>query len=101
MRLFVMEDDLKALRLMEASRGTGAVTLADVVLRQKVSEGFESAVLDVDATIAELSNEQSDLGTVRTRLQAKREKKVAKLTTAALLTNSHWARRSVQRNSRR
>ena len=73
---------------MDMSRGLGPVTLAEVVLRQKLSEKFEAAGLEVDAVISELSNEQSDLGTVRTELQTKRDKKVAKLTTAALLTGS-------------
>ena len=86
--LFKMDQDLATLRAMGMSRDTGPVTLAEVVLRQKVSEEFEAASLEVDAVISELSNEQSDLGAVRTELQTKRDKKVANLTTAALLTGS-------------
>lgn len=87
-RLFGMDHDLATLHAMVTVRGTGPVTLAEVVLRQKVSEEFEAAELDVEGVIAELSNEQGDLGTIRAELQTRRDKKVAKLTTAALLTGS-------------
>ena len=49
---------------------------------------MQAAYLDVDSVIAELSNEQSELGTVKTELQARRDRKVGRLTTAALLTGS-------------
>ena len=87
-RLFHLEQDLNALHELQAARGQGPTTLEELALRQQLCEKLSAAGLDVDSVIAELSNEQSDLGTIRTELQAKQAKKVGRLTTAALLTGS-------------
>ncbi|MFZ0516127.1 MAG: hypothetical protein WBF45_00285 [Acidobacteriaceae bacterium] len=49
---------------------------------------MQSCNLQVDGVISELSNEQSEIGAIRTDLQARRDQKVSRLTTAALITSS-------------
>ena len=58
------------------------------MLRQEVLELIQAASLDVDGVIAELSNESALLGSLRSSLQSRRDRTVARLNAAALITSS-------------
>jgi hypothetical protein len=64
------------------------MTLEELSVRQEFLESVQASLLDVDSVLAELTNEQAELSSFRTALQARRDKKVGHLTTAALLTGS-------------
>ena len=58
------------------------------MIRLDLMEALETATLEVDDVVGEISNERNQLGDLRTALQVRRDKKVGQLTTAALLTGS-------------
>jgi len=64
------------------------MSLEELSARQEFLEAVEAANLDVDSVIAELANEQSELGSIRTILQARRDKTVSRYTTASLISGS-------------
>ncbi len=80
---------IKQLALLQGARGCGAhATPAELVLRQDLSESIQAAALDVDSVVAEISNEQGELLNLRTVLQMRRDKTVARYNAAALITGS-------------
>ena len=80
---------IQALQAMQKNRASDtAASIDEIDVRQELLEDIQAATLDIAAVIAELSNEQSELGSLRTELQMRRDKKVGHLTTAALLTGS-------------
>ena len=80
---------IRALQAIQKNRVRDAApSLDEIAVRQELLEDIQAATLDIASVIAELSNEQSELGSLRTELQMRRDKKVGRLTTAALLTGS-------------
>ena len=80
---------MKQLSDLQSRRPCGSpVTTEELGLRQELSESIQAATLDVDSVVAEINNEQGELANLRTRLQANRDKTVAKYNTAALITGS-------------
>lgn len=56
--------------------------------RLDLLEGLDTATLQVDDVLGEISNKRNQLGDLRTAIQVRRDKTVGLLTTAALLTGS-------------
>ena len=84
-----IEPLLRQLAIVQGQRGCGpTVSLEELTMRQQLLEEVQSATLDVDGVLAEIANEQGQLSNLRTSLQSKRDKTVARLNTAALLTGS-------------
>lgn len=80
---------MEQIRILRAKRAAGeAASPEELTSRQELTEMVQAANLDVDSAVAELANEQSELGTLRATLQTRRDKTVSRLTTAALLTGS-------------
>ena len=80
---------IQALQAIQKNRAwDSAPPMDEIAVRQELLEDIQAATLDIAGVIAELSNEQSELGSLRTELQMRRDKKVGRLTTAALLTGS-------------
>ena len=80
---------IQALQAIQMKRAWDAApSMDEIAVRQELLEDIQAATLDIAGVIAELSNEQSELGSLRTELQIQRDKKVSRLTTAALLTGS-------------
>ena len=74
---------------MRAERGaSNAPTLEERMTRLDLLEAIETAALEVDDVVGEISNERNELGDLRTALQIRRDKTVGQYTTAALLTGS-------------
>ncbi len=87
--LLALDAPLHQLRTLQSQRSADTpATLAEVTARQQLSESIQATTLDVDSVLAELANEQSELSSLRTSLEARRDKTVGRLTTAALLTGS-------------
>ncbi len=88
-RILELTPRMKQLTQLQRARGCNApVTPAELVVRQELSESIQAAALDVDSVVAEISNEQGELSNLRTVLQMKRDKTVARYNTAALITGS-------------
>ena len=88
-RILGFEPLLRRLSIVQAQRGCDpSPNLEELTLRQQLLEDVQSSTLDVDAVMAEIANEQSQLSELRTSLQAKRDKTVAKFNAAALITGS-------------
>jgi hypothetical protein len=84
-----LDSKLDQFRSLQAQRPAGtSPTLEEVTVRQELFEAVQASLLDVDSVLAELANEQSELGSLRSELSARRDKTVGRLTTAALLTGS-------------
>ena len=80
---------IHALQAVQKNRAWDAApSMDEIAVRQELLEEIQVATLDIAGVIAELSNEQSELGSLRTELQMRRDKKVSRLTAAALLTGS-------------
>ncbi len=87
--IFGLSDLMEKLRTMRAERGAGtAPTLEERMTRLDLLEAIETAALEVDDVVGEISNERNELGDLRTALQIRRDKTVGQYTTAALLTGS-------------
>ena len=87
--LIGIDSELQKLSAVQALRPPGAPpTLEELAIRQKILETVQSCDLQVDGVIAELSNEESEISAIRTEMQARRDKKVSRLTTAALITGA-------------
>ncbi len=65
-----------------------AATLPELTLRQSLLESIEGSELDVESAVAEIDNERGELGNLQTALRSSRDKTVAKLNAAALITGS-------------
>ena len=63
-------------------------TIEELTARQELLESIQISSLDVDSVLAELSNERGKLTDLRASLQSRRDRSVARLNTAALLTGS-------------
>ncbi len=88
-KIFGLSDLVEKLRTLRAERGaTTAPTIEERMIRLDLLEAIETATLEIDDVVAEISNERNQLGDLRTALQVRRDKTVGQLTTAALLTGS-------------
>ena len=88
-KIFGLSDLIAKLQALQADRVAGtAPTLDEKMTRLDLLEGVETATLEVDEVVGEISNERNQLGDLRTALQVRRDKTVGRLTTAALLTGS-------------
>lgn len=87
--IFGLANLVEKLHALQAERGTSTVlTTEERMTRLDFLEGVETATLEVDDVVGEISNERNQLGDLRTALQVRRDKTVGRLTTAALLTGS-------------
>ena len=68
--------------------GTTAGSLEALTLRQLVLESVQAASLDVDSAMGVIANERGTLSNLQTSLKASRDKTVARLNAAALITGS-------------
>ena len=88
-RLLNLDSELTRLASLQAQRATGAApTMEEVTVRQQILESVQVCALQVDGVIAEIANEQSEISSLRTVLQNRRDRKVNRLTTSALLVGS-------------
>ena len=84
-----LDSKVRELRVFQEQRPSGTKpALEEIVLRQEVLELIQAASLDVDGVLAELSNESALLGSLRSSLQSRRDRTVARLNAAALITSS-------------
>jgi hypothetical protein len=88
-RALGMDPNLRKLLELRTQRLAGEhPTLEEIAIRQELLESVEAATLDVDSVIAELTNEQSRIGSIRSALEVRRDRKVNRLPVAALVTGS-------------
>ena len=81
--------ELQKIKTLQAQHGCDAVSSAEeLTLREHLLESVQTAELDVDGAIGEIDNERGELGNLQTSLKASRDKTVAKLNAAALITGS-------------
>ncbi len=74
---------------LQSQRPCGSpATLEELTARQELVESVEASSLDVDSVLAQLSNERGKLSDLRTSLQSRRDRSVARLNTAALIAGS-------------
>lgn len=74
---------------LRGGRACGSpATMDELTVREDLVESIQAASLDTDSVLAELGNEQSEVTEMRAELQSRRDKSVARLNTAALLTGS-------------
>ena len=87
--IFGLSDLIAKLHGLQAERRAGTVPAPEETMtRLDLLEGMETATLEVDDVVGEISNERNQLGDLRTALQIRRDRTVGRLTTAALLTGS-------------
>jgi hypothetical protein len=88
-KLLKIDSELQQLAYLRAQRVVdGPPTMDELTLRQQILESVQMCTLQVDGIIAEIANEQSEIGSLRTILQTRRDRKANRLTTAALLVGS-------------
>ena len=88
-QIFGLSALIEQLHSLQAVRGQStAPTTEERVIRLDLLEAVETATLEIDDVLGEISNERNELGDLRTALQVRRDKTVGRLTTAALLTGS-------------
>ena len=88
-KIFGLSDLVEQLRTLRAERGAStAPTTEERMMRLDLLEAIETATLESDDVVGEISNERNQLGDLRTALQVRRDKTVGNFTTAALLTGS-------------
>ena len=88
-KIFGLSDLVEKLRTLRAERGANtAPTIEERMIRLDLFEAIQTATLEIDDVVGEISNERNQLGDLRTALQVRRDKTVGHLTTAALLTGS-------------
>ena len=81
--------ELRRIKALQTQHGCDAVSSPEeLTLRQQLLESVETAELDVDGAIGEIDNERGELGNLQTSLKASRDKTVAQLNAAALITGS-------------
>lgn len=89
MQILKLDPMVRKLRVLQTQRPCGsAASLEELTVRQDLLEAIQASVLDVDSVLAELSNERGELTNLRASLQSRRDRTVAKLNTAALITGS-------------
>lgn len=87
--LLNLDSELQRLAALRSQHSSDvAPTREELSIRQKILESVQVCTLQVDGVIAEIANEQSEISSVRTVLQDRRDRKVNHLTTAALLVGS-------------
>jgi hypothetical protein len=87
--IFGLDRLLQKLAALPAKNGCeSTMSLEELSVRQEILESIELDTLNVDSVLAEIANEEGQLSDIRTTLQAERERSVARLNTAALLTGS-------------
>lgn len=88
-RIFGLDSRISELRALRAQRpADGKPTFEEILIRQELLESIQSAILDVDGVLAELSNERGQLADLRSSLQSRRDRRVSRLNAAALITGS-------------
>ena len=88
-KLLKVESEVQKLAVLRARRTVdSAPTLDELTLRQQILESVQVCTLQVDGVVAEIANEQSEISSLRTILQSRRDRKANRLTTAALLVGS-------------
>ena len=87
--LLALDPILNKVGELRGRRACGSTaTMEELTVREDLVEAIQAVSLDTDSVIAELGNEQSELTEMRAELQSRRDKSVARLNTAALLTGS-------------
>ena len=87
--LLQMDSLLEGVKRMRAARACGTTaTPEELSTREMLVEVFQAASLDTESVLAGLGDEQSQLTETRAGLQGRRDKTVARLNTAALLTGA-------------
>jgi hypothetical protein len=87
--LLNLDLELQRLATLRAQRFSDAApTIDELTNRQQILESVQVCTLQIDSVIAEIANEQSEISSLRTILQDRRDRKVNHLTTAALLVGS-------------
>jgi hypothetical protein len=80
---------MQRLRTLQAQRSCSSVSSPEeLIIRQQLLEAVQTASLDVDGVIGEIDNERGELGNLQATLKARRDRTVAKLNAAALITGS-------------
>ena len=80
---------LERFSALRAQRACGSpATLEELTTRQQLLEAIQTASLDVDGVLGEISNEEGELSNLRTSLQTRRDSTVAKLNAIALITGA-------------
>jgi hypothetical protein len=88
-KLLKIDSELQRLADLRAQRVVGGPpTMDELTLRQQILESVQVCTLQVDGVVAEIANEQSEIDSLRTILQTRRDRKGNRLTTAALLVGS-------------
>jgi hypothetical protein len=88
-KLLKIDSELQQLADLRAQRAVDAPpTMDELTLRQQILESVQVCTLEIDGVVAEIANEQSEIGSLRTILQTRRDRKANRLTTAALLVGS-------------
>lgn len=88
-KLLKVDSELQRLAALRAQRSVvSAPTIDELTLRQQILESVQVCNLQVDGVVAEIANEQSEISSLRTILQSRRDRKANRLTTAALLVGS-------------
>lgn len=88
-KLLKFDSYLHRLASLRAQRAVDAApTMDELTIRQQILESVQVCTLEVDGVVAEIANEQSEISSLRTILQNRRDRKVNRLTTAALLVGS-------------
>ena len=81
--------EIQRVKTLQAQLGCKTVSSPEeLTLRQHLLESVQTAELDVDGAIGEIDNERGELGNLQTSLKASRDKTVARLNSAALITGS-------------
>jgi len=84
-----LTESVQRLRTLQAQHGCDSVSAPEeLTIRQHLLESVQSAGLDVDAAVGEIANEQGELANLETTLKMRRDKTVARLNAAALITGS-------------
>lgn len=88
-KLLKVDSGLHRLAALRAQRAVDAAPgMDELTLRQQILESVQVGTLEVDGVVAEIANEQSEISSLRTILQSRRDRKANRLTTAALLVGS-------------
>lgn len=88
-KLLKVGPELQRLAALRDQRFVDAApTMDELTLRQQILESVQVCTLQVDGVVAEIANEQSEISSLRTVLQSRRDRKANRLTTAALLVGS-------------
>src|SRR6202166_5175634 len=70
---------LQRISALQAQRACDSpATLEELTIRQQLLEAVQTAALDLDGVLGEISNEEGELSNLRTSLQTRRDSTVAK-----------------------